>query len=443
MLVVHFRAFELSGILVKDTQSVLIWEGDLRVNRKRSKTITGAVATLALAWMSGSGALAMAATTPPPTPPAPLKTLVALGDSITFGYNMTDTHDNTVPSTQYAFPYLIGEKEHLKVTDLGIPGWTSTDLLSALHSANFLSAIHGASVITLDIGSNDLLHWAASSGLLADAQGTTVPTLTVAQQEQVAGILTQFGKNLAATLGIIRLVSNAPVVLYNLYDPFPSISPLHAIAEPLETVQNKEIATVAALYKNVSVANAYSAFNNNQLSYVRVLEGDVHPTVLGQSILAKIGEAALLPMIGKEPDPNAFSGVTDLLARPVAPTGGSVAGVLDGNKVDLTIPASSLNQGTEVALTSQEPETMARGNLPFAMGTMVAEAGVNFMAGTTLDKPYTLTITNPSITKDSLVFALVGTSVQFIGSAHVSAGQATVTGVKGEDFIVLSLPTWW
>lgn len=408
---------------------------------KWTKIAAGVAATLALTWLSTPVA-SFAATTPAASTVAP-KTLVALGDSITFGYNLNDTEGNTVPSKAYAFPYLIGAKDDLQVTDLGIPGWTSADLVNAVHSANFLSAVHGAAVITLDIGSNDLLRWAADSGLLADAEGTTVPTLTLSQKEQVAGILAQFGKNFAETMASLRLVTSAPIVVYNLYDPFPSISPLHAVAEPLLAVENREIATIAGLYKNVAVANAYAAFDGHQLTYVRVLEGDVHPTILGQTVLARIGEQALAPLLAKEPPANAFSGVTDLMAGEVSTAGGSLTGTVNGTKLSFAVPAKSLNQGTEVAVTSQEPESGAvTGSLPFA-GAKVAEVGLNFMAGTTFAKPYTLTITNPNITKNSLVFALSGMSITFVGSARVSQGQAVVTGVRSADYIVLSLPAWW
>jgi len=433
--------------------SHLIWysgkrlrgEGINRVNKTLRKLMASAAAVLTLTLIGTQAAPTFAATTS-----SPAKTLVALGDSITFGYNLSDTKGNTVPS-QYAFPVLIGQKEGLKVTDLGIPGWTSGDLLNALHSADFLTAIHGASVITLDIGSNDLLRWAAENGILADATGSSTPTLTATQQEQVAGIIAQFGKNFAATVGLIRLVSDAPIVVYNLYDPFPSISPLHAITEPLQAVENHEIDVISQLYKNVSVADAHAAFAGNQLVDVRVLEGDVHPTVQGQSVLAAIGEQALAPMLSKEARPNAFSGVTDLLAGAIAPTGGSMSGTVNTDKITLTAPAGAINQGTEVAVTSQESAQPGQPTqngqsgpmgLPLGLGSPTAEVAVNFMQGTKWTMPYSLTIDNAGITKNSLVFALTGTSFEFIGSAHISPGQVTVTGQRAEEFIVLSLPAW-
>src|ERR1700730_8454693 len=61
--------------------------------------------------------------------------LVGLGDSITFGYNLGA--NNNQPS-QYAFPFLMGEDTHLHVRDLGIPGWTTSDLLNAIkHNEQF------------------------------------------------------------------------------------------------------------------------------------------------------------------------------------------------------------------------------------------------------------------------------------------------------------------
>lgn len=407
------------------------------MKRFMGKVVVGVATTVALTTANGLASVSFADVNPPATQ----GTLVALGDSITFGYNLSDTENNSIPS-QDAFPYLIGQKDHLNVTDLGIPGWTSGDLLNAMHSANFIRAIHGASAITLDIGSNDLLRWAAVNGFLSDAAGSTPPTLTTAQEEQVAGILTQFGKNYAEIIGGIRLLTHAPIVAYNLYNPFPTQSPLHSITEQFQAVENQEIVAIAAVNQQVVVANAHAAFNNHQLTYVRVLEGDVHPTILGQSVLATIGEKALAPLQREEPRPNFFSGVTDLLAGGIAQSGGSITGTVNGSQVNLTIPAGSLNQGTEVDVTSQQAEQqnlhVFNFSLPFAK--FITEDAVNFMANTSFQKPYTLTIHNPNITNHSLVFALTGTSIQPVSSANISAGQVTVSATQGEDFVVISFP---
>jgi lysophospholipase L1-like esterase len=232
--------------------------------------------------------------------------LVALGDSITFGWNLDDTMNNSVPS-QSAFPFVMGQDDHFNVTDLGVGGATSGDLVTALQTPNFASAIKGAKVITLDIGSNDLLGLASQMGLLTTAQQnpTTPINLTAQQQQQFADAITQFGKNLPLILTAIRQQNaTASVVFFNLYDPFPSqATALHEVTETLQLSMNQVIAQLAATQKNVAVADAHKAFEGNQVAYVRVAQQDVHPTVLGQKALALTGEAALKPLLATNPAP--------------------------------------------------------------------------------------------------------------------------------------------
>ena len=105
------------------------------------------------------------------------ESLVALGDSITFGYNLGI--NNQHPSKE-AFPYLIDNNDgkEFRVNNLSVPGWTSAQLLDALQNdQRFRQAVTHADVITLDIGSNDLLQ-AIKTGTLPTAVGTMLSNLT-------------------------------------------------------------------------------------------------------------------------------------------------------------------------------------------------------------------------------------------------------------------------
>jgi hypothetical protein len=48
--------------------------------------------------------------------------LVALGDSISFGYNLENNNHHV---SRDAFPSLMGEEADLRVRNLGEPGWTT------------------------------------------------------------------------------------------------------------------------------------------------------------------------------------------------------------------------------------------------------------------------------------------------------------------------------
>ena len=59
----------------------------------------------------------------------------------------------------------------------------------------------------------------------------------------------------------------------------------------LTQIINPAIARVVSQHRGVRLADAFGAFGENQALYVRT--NDVHPTILGQEVLAKAGEAAL------------------------------------------------------------------------------------------------------------------------------------------------------
>lgn len=205
--------------------------------------------------------------------------LVGLGDSITFGYNLGV--DNNKPSL-YAFPNLIGDEAHLEVSNLGFPGWTTNDLLNAIkNDKNFQQSIKHANYVTLDIGNNDLLQALKSyngnpNDLLTILKGTTLPTIK---------------NNLNQIILEVSKLTDAPIVLYNIYNPFQVTDPMHSLADQLLTTYINPVIEGIGIQYGVKLADAYVAFGNNQAVYVRV--GDIHPTIKGQEVLAKLGEDAL------------------------------------------------------------------------------------------------------------------------------------------------------
>jgi len=205
--------------------------------------------------------------------------LVGLGDSITFGYNLGINND--IPSN-YAFPFLIGEYANLEVRDLGVPGWTTDDLLKAIkNDRNFRESVKQAGYITLDIGNNDLIHTLKATDDLKEFS------------EMIELMVPILKNNLDEIIREIRKLNDAPIVMYNFYNPFQVTNqPKHALSDQLlSTIINPNIAIVADKYNNVKIADAFSAFDEKQDTYVR--KGDIHPTIAGQEVLANIGKKAL------------------------------------------------------------------------------------------------------------------------------------------------------
>lgn len=84
------------------------------------------------------------------------KKYVALGDSITAGVDVAP--GRVTPFVDQYESMLEANGDEYKVVNLGVPGWTSTDLLHALHDdERFRRNVRSADRITLHIGTNDML----------------------------------------------------------------------------------------------------------------------------------------------------------------------------------------------------------------------------------------------------------------------------------------------
>jgi hypothetical protein len=218
--------------------------------------------------------------------------ILGLGDSITFGLNLNQVAG--VPS-EHAFPALMAANQMYRTINLGVPGWTTQNLLDALDTDRFKSAVNQAKVVTLDIGSNDLIQ--GSANLLAAFKQD--PSYKPTEQEILTQVVSSESKvfdDLPLIIDKVRKLTDAPVVLYTLYNPFPNIDGIqyiHQLNEQILYPINQLIRDQAKPEKNVLLADAHLAFSGHEMNYVRVQSGDIHPTIEGQEELAKIGENAL------------------------------------------------------------------------------------------------------------------------------------------------------
>lgn len=229
--------------------------------------------------------------------------LVSLGDSITYGYNLQN------PQSE-AFPYLIGDGS-LEVTNLGVPGWTSGQLLNAVTTdASFTGALAEADIVTLNIGSNDLLQAVGIQEALASGTFEVTPEL----QQKVQATALQMGQSLQGIIQAIRTQTTAPIVLYNLYNPFGSnvenefLNNLHVFGEQVIQQVNSAIISPFQAVQGVFLVDAYNSFNGNQASYI--IPGDVHPNVAGQQSLASLVNDILIDLLPEE-DPGTEDPDTD------------------------------------------------------------------------------------------------------------------------------------
>lgn len=210
--------------------------------------------------------------------------LVSLGDSIAFGYGLSK--DSNKPSEK-AFPSLIGDEADLRVRNLAFPGWQTDNLLAALEeSKKFRQAVRHADYVTVTIGSNDFLALLKA----ANAESGGNPALL---EKLLAQKLAQSDvfDNLAEILEEIRSLTDAPIVLYNIYNPFQLNDPAHQLVDRFLPQINGAYAALAHSFGHVELADAAAAFGDKQAKYVA--KGDVHPTAAGQELLAEIALEAL------------------------------------------------------------------------------------------------------------------------------------------------------
>ncbi|WP_404450603.1 GDSL-type esterase/lipase family protein [Virgibacillus necropolis] len=216
------------------------------------------------------------------------ESLVALGDSIPYGFNLGQ--NNHAPS-KYAYPYLIGDDGDLRVRNLGVPGWQTDQMLTALKSdQKYRQAVRHADYIVLTIGNNDLLQ--ALKVAQVESNGNPLLFMQFLQQQIKDSNL--FG-NIGGIIKETRSLTDAPIVIYNVYNPFQPDDPLHVVGAKILPAINKNFMDLTtyynALYGNVLLADAYAAFGRDQAAYV--LPNDVHPTIQGQIKLAEVGLDAL------------------------------------------------------------------------------------------------------------------------------------------------------
>lgn len=250
---------------------------------------------------------------------------VALGDSISSGYGLSDPGD--------VFTQKLATEKGFTLTPKAASGFTSADLLAQLPSIQ--SELGGADVITITIGGNDLMNalydfiaekynakyndtkTAEEIGNIFATFQSSDPehqkVLSVAQanlefflgSEQANQALEDFAGNLTSILSIIKNYnSEAKIIVANQYHPYE-----FALKEAENFIQtmfqqfvdvfstgivqlNQSISTVCQGY-GVTVADVYSKFQsvtqnpcNAEFSFSPNL--DFHPNAYGHGLIAEV-----------------------------------------------------------------------------------------------------------------------------------------------------------
>ena len=194
---------------------------------------------------------------------------LALGDSLAVGVGAFWG----CGYTRLYYNWLISSANyrHLCYCNLGVIGCTSKDLLNSItFNSNYRNAIISSSIITVDIGGNDILQHKYCPDKLYEALGC-------------------FRYNLFTMLKEIYCLNNnnAQIYIMDIYNPYPVGHEMHEIAETWVTEFNTVIwSTIRCHEFKVSViAKVYAAYKGNECRYTLINYNNVHPNTLGYKII--------------------------------------------------------------------------------------------------------------------------------------------------------------
>ncbi len=234
--------------------------------------------------------------------------LLALGDSISFGYQ---------PNLNFGAGYVDDVFADLRgrgvtsALNLACAGETATSMiegncpLKLVHHEEYTDAQLAAATrflrqhrgqifaITLDIGANDMIGDFSDGS--CSSQGNVQGDLATVDHNLTAVILPQ----IEDALGGPAELAAAHLVLLNYYDPFAQGCP---DSTAFIQVLNAHLAADAARFR-LRVADVYDAFGGDKLSAqfvctytwycLATYDHDIHPTTAGYRVIAQTAEQAL------------------------------------------------------------------------------------------------------------------------------------------------------
>lgn len=194
---------------------------------------------------------------------------LALGDSLTTGYGVGSNQSFATLFYNHLHVYDPG----LQYVNLGINGLTSGELAVMVGQKRFYSLIAQAKVISLTIGSNDLL-----------AVGKSLSSGTGANIDLTLG---NFDHHLMSIGGHIRSINPSVLVkVATIYNPLPPMDKeSDALAKGLVKGANHRLIRLAREFRFVVVPVAKAFSGKEQL----LLGPDpLHPNVMGHRVMADL-----------------------------------------------------------------------------------------------------------------------------------------------------------
>lgn len=250
---------------------------------------------------------------------------VAMGDSITAGYGLSDE--------KQTFASLVAEQGGYDLINHGVNGNTATGILRQLADPSVLADVTRAELITITCGGNDLLDLLYAH--IADLYNANVPALLAVRKRDVTAIMTNnddprqqalmmaaqivlegnesmgvepfakseemkielgvFAQNMAAVLTAIRAVNpDVRIILATQYNPYKHFSGDYvSLADGMGMGAQLLSAYIeqgaeALGYEVADVYAAFEAVEENLCNAVMdPLELDFHPNAVGHAMIAE------------------------------------------------------------------------------------------------------------------------------------------------------------
>lgn len=256
---------------------------------------------------------------------------VALGDSIAYGYGLSDI------STQ-GYTNLVATELGIDLVNYAVNGMTSIGLLNALDKMNEDTGAHtqlqNASLITISIGSNDLL--SKLSGVWytlpdpADAAAFAAIEASLTSEQKLAEFdsgVESYRINLPLIYASLRKLNpTAQIVMTEFYNPFYGVKfgafDFGALSDQY-IVQMNDILHAGQKEMDYKIAAVYDSFNAPALTNVdlTILNMDPHPNTKGHAVIAE----AVLSLVNFDALP---------VAAPVTETVASAETTVNGDSME-------------------------------------------------------------------------------------------------------------
>jgi len=275
--------------------------GDAAYNGERLEDVSmkrgplsalGTAVVLALALLPGGAAHAR------PTAPAKAPLLgqyyLALGDSLSMGYQPPIANEAWTHGWVFQFRDLLNTIHPVELQDLAIPGECSFTLIKGgldpacstktvdspsqlAEAVTFLKTHPGlVNPVTVDVGGDDL-----------NSNKAVLLGGTPAQQKQFFNkVFPAMGHNWAVIFQTLRAACpSCEIIAVNQYNPFPK-GTVKFNATALDSEYTHLLSQAATPFK-IRIADVYTPFVGHELTYTWVSVQDIHPTNIGYTVMAE------------------------------------------------------------------------------------------------------------------------------------------------------------